>query len=271
MARRRTFSSWRASSDPLMKSESALCELSLAVKMKSSPASTIILATGCEQIVAEKDWAQRGEPRAVRGQPAFDGVALAILLFGAVLGRDQLGHQGDDLGMAGRHDGGRQQAMIALGLAVGALAGQTIRAGELLRAEIFRSVPGDERPSAQPAEGLPQGGPGQQRLDAFETGPHKRGVGLVQRVADIIVRRNSADPEKGLAIGAPLALFQRALKGKKRRALHEKHRESRKTEVRDLDIAATPLSRVGKRRAYGLQAGQKGGQKLHPNHESDFC
>ncbi len=52
-----------------------------------------------------------------------------------------------------------------------------------------------------------------------------------------------------------MALLQHALKGEKRGALHEKHRESRKAEVRDRDIAATPLSRVGKSRTYGLQAG----------------
>ena len=134
-----------------------------------------------------------------------------------------------------------------------------------------RSVPGDQGSAAQPTEGLPHGRLGQQRLHAFETGLQKRGVGLVQHVADIIVGGNSADAEQGLGVGAALALLQRALKGQKRRTLHEKHRESRKAEVRDLDIAATPLSRVGKSRANGLQAGQKGGQELHPNPESDFC
>ena len=78
-------------------------------------------------------------------------------------------------------------------------------------------------------------------------GRSKRGVGLVQHVADVIVRRNFADPEQGLAVGAAMAFLQRALKGEKRRALHEKHRESRKAEIGDLDIAATPLSRVAEK------------------------
>lgn len=85
-----------------------------------------------EQVVAQIDRTQRRDPCVVIVEPALDGVALAILLLGAVLRRDELGHQGNDLGMAGRDDGRRQKAMIMLGLAVGAFAGQTVRAAELL-------------------------------------------------------------------------------------------------------------------------------------------
>ena len=55
-----------------------------------------------EQIVAEKDGTQRAQPRGVLGVPALDGVAFAVLFFGAVLRRDELGNQRHDLGMAGR-------------------------------------------------------------------------------------------------------------------------------------------------------------------------
>jgi hypothetical protein len=34
--------------------------------------------------------------------PALGGIAFAVLFFGAVLRRDELGKQRDDLGMAGR-------------------------------------------------------------------------------------------------------------------------------------------------------------------------
>jgi hypothetical protein len=161
--------------------------------------------------------------------------------------------------------------MIVLGFPVGALAGETIRTAELLRAEILRPIPGDQGSAAQSTERLPHRRFGQQRLHAFETGLEKRRIDLIQPVADIIVGRNSADPEQGLAVGATLAFLQRALIGQKRRALHEKHRESRNAEVRNLNIAAAPLSRVGKSRTNGLQASKKGGQKLHPNPESDIC
>src|SRR5580658_11074374 len=108
-----------------------------------------------EEIIAQKDRAQRREPRAMLGEPAFDGVALAVLFLGAILGRDELGHQGDNLGVAWRHDRRRQQTMIVLGLPVGALAGETIRTAELLRAEILRPVPGDQGSAAQPTKRLP--------------------------------------------------------------------------------------------------------------------
>jgi hypothetical protein len=114
-------------------------------------------------------------------------------------------------------------------------------------------------------------GSAQQRLHAFETRLQKRGVSLVQPVANVIVGGNSADAEQRLALGAALALLHRALIGQKGRALHEKHRERRKTEIGDLDIAATPLSRVGKSRTNALQGSKKRGQELHPNPESDFC
>jgi hypothetical protein len=161
--------------------------------------------------------------------------------------------------------------MIVLGFPVGALAGETIQTAELLRAEILRSVPGHQGSAAQPTQRLPHGRLGQQRLHAFETGLQQCGVDLVQPVADIIVGGNPADSEQGLAVRATLAFLQRSLIGQKRRALHEKHRESRNAEVGNLDIAAAPLSRVGKSRTNGLQAGKKGGQELHPNPESDIC
>ena len=42
-----------------------------------------------EQIVAEIDRAQRRDPSVVTVEPAFDGVAFAVLFFGAVLGLDR--------------------------------------------------------------------------------------------------------------------------------------------------------------------------------------
>ena len=202
-----------------------------------------------EQIVAQKHGAQRREPCAMLVEPALDGVAFAVLLLGAVLGRDEFRHQRHDLGMAGRHDRRRQHRMIALGLAVGALARQTVRATELLRAEELRSVPGDQGPSAQPAEGLPHRRLAKQRLHAFETRLQQRGVRLVQKVADVIVGGNPADAEQRLAVGAAVAFLHRALIGQKRRALHEEHRERRKTEIGGRDVAAPPLAWVAESRA----------------------
>src|ERR1700693_5986246 len=173
--------------------------------------------------------------------------------------------------MARRHDSGRQQAMTIIFFAVGALAGETVRTAELLRAEILRPIPGDQGSAAEPTESLTHGRLTQQRLHAFETGLQKRRVGLVQHVANVIVGGDSADAKQRLTVGAALALFQRALLRQKGSAPHEKPRSRRKAETGHLDIAATPLSPTGKSRTNGLQAGKKGGQELHPNPESGFC
>jgi hypothetical protein len=82
-------------------------------------------------------------------EPALDRVALAILFLGSVLGRDELGHQRNNFGVAGRHDRRRQEAMIVLASAVGALAGETVRTADLLGTIILRSVPGDQSSAAQ--------------------------------------------------------------------------------------------------------------------------
>src|SRR5208337_3141283 len=112
--------------------------------MKSAPASFTILATGWQaNRSSPRNTGRNGARRAMLAEPAFGGVAFAVLLLGAVLGRDEFRHQRHDLGMAERHHRRRQHGMIALGLAVGALARQTVRATELLRAEDLRPVPGD--------------------------------------------------------------------------------------------------------------------------------
>ena len=203
-------------------------------------------------------------------EPAFDGVALAILFFGAVLRRDELRHQRHDFGVAGRHDRRRQHGMIRLDLAVGALAREAMRAAELLRAKELGSVPGDEGSAAQSAKGLAQRRLGQQRFQTLETGREQRRVRLVEHVADVIVGGNFLDPEQGLAIGAALAFLQGALEGQKRGALHEKHREGRQAEIGHGDIAAASLPGVRKGGANGFQTRQKGRQKLHPDGESFF-
>ena len=99
--------------------------------------------------------------------------------------------------------------MIVIFFAVGALAGETVRTAELLRAEILRPIPGDQGSAAEPTERLPHGRLGQQPLHAFETGLQKRGVGLVQPVANVIVGGNSADTEQRLTVGAAMTLLQR--------------------------------------------------------------
>jgi hypothetical protein len=119
--------------------------------------------------------------------PALDRVALAVLFFGAVLGRDKLRAQRDDIGMPGRHDGRRQQSVIVLELAVGAFARQTMRATKLLRTEILGPIPGYERSIAEPAKNLAPWRLGEPSLQANKAGRQPRGIGRVEPVADVIV------------------------------------------------------------------------------------
>ena len=133
-----------------------------------------------EEIVGQIHRAQRLQARAVLLEPAFDGVALAILLLGAVLFGDELRRERNDLRMSRRDHGRSQHGMIALDLAVAALARLAMRAGDLLAAEILGSVEGDERSAAEPAEGLAHGRFEQQPLRVTqsraraEPGPRRR-------------------------------------------------------------------------------------------------
>jgi len=82
------------------------------------------------------------------------------------------------------------------------------------------------------------------------------------------LRRDPLDAEQGLAVRAAVAFLQPPLERKEGRALHEKHRERRQTEIGHGDVPAPTLARVRKRGANGLQARQKRRQNLHPQGES---
>jgi hypothetical protein len=217
-----------------------------------------------EQIVGQVHRAQELEARGMLHEPAFDGVALAILLFGAVLFGDELRRERDDLRMSRRDHGRSQHGMIALDLAVAPLARVATRAGDLLAAEILGSVEGDERSAAEPPERLAQGRFEKPPLRVREAGREQGRVRPVEHVPDIIVGRDLLDAEQGLTVRPALALLQLTLKGQKRRALHEKHGEGRQPEIGHADIAAPPIARVRKRGAYRLQPREKRRQDRHP-------
>ena len=203
-------------------------------------------------------------------EPAFDGVALAILLLSAVLFDDELRRERDDLGMSRRDHRRAQHGMIALDLAVAALARLAMRAGDLLAAEILGPVEGDEGSAAEPAERLAHRRFEKQPLRVPEARREQSRIRAVEHIPDIIVGRDLLDPEQGLAVRPSLAFLQLPLKRQKRRALHEKHGEGRQTEIRHGDVAAPTLARVRKRRANRPKARQKRRQNLHPPRESCF-
>ncbi len=217
-----------------------------------------------EEIVGEIHRAQRLQARPVLFMPAFDGVSLAILLLGAILFGDELRRQRNDLGMSRRDHGRRQKGMITLDLAIGAFARQAMRAGDLVAAEIFAPVEGDEGSVAEPAEGFAHRGLEQQPFRVLEAGREPRRGRIVEHVADVVVRRDLLDAEQGLAVRAPVAFLQPALERKEGRALHEEHRKGRHTEIGHGDVSAPTLARVRKSGANGPQARQQRRQNLHP-------
>src|SRR5580700_774899 len=167
--------------------------------------------------------------------------------------------------MAGRDGRRRQQGVVALHLAVGALAREAMRTAELLRAEILGAVPGDQDAVVKSREARPQRRRSEQLLHALEAGLQQRRIDAIEHVADIIVGGDCPDPEQALAVRAPLALLQGALERQKRRALHEKQGKRRKPEVRHRDVAAAPFPGVRKSRAHRAQLSHQRPQKLHPD------
>ena len=86
------------------------------------------------------------------GQPALGGGPLAVLLLRPVLGRDELGRQRQDLGVAGRDHAGTEKGVEIFRAAVRAPARRALRAADLARAEVLGAVERDQQPAAQALE-----------------------------------------------------------------------------------------------------------------------
>jgi hypothetical protein len=170
--------------------------------------------------------------------------------------------------VAGGDDGGRQHRMVALDLAVGALARLTVRAAELLRAEIFGSIERDQRASAQALESLHAAVVAQRRHRGIENALQMIGMHRIEHRADMIVGWDLRHPEQRLAIGGLLAFLERLLMRKERLRLHEEQRKRRKSNVRHR-IAALALPLVGKGGARIFQAANQMVEDYHPDLESE--
>jgi hypothetical protein len=141
-------------------------------------------------------------------EPALDGIAFAVLLLGAILGRDEFRRQRHDLGMAGRHDRRRQQTMIALDLPLARL--RVRKCGHPSFREQKNSVPSQAirvLPPSRP-KACRIGGSASSVSRRSEAGLQQRGVRLVQNVADVTVGVDAADGEQGLAVGAATRFSQ---------------------------------------------------------------
>ena len=221
-----------------------------------------------EQVVAEIDRLVACQGGAMLGQPALGSVALAILLFRAVLRGDELGRQRQHLLVAGCHQAGAEKGVEELGAAIGATPRGALRAMDLARAEVLGPVERDQHASVEALER-------RQRVGGNRHGLHEqpvegRGRGAVQHHADIVVRRDRRHSEQRLAVRSAMALRQGALMGQERRAAHEEQRERRQADIRHRvgAIALRPLSPVRKTGADLLQIRDQALQRAHASVES---
>ena len=198
-----------------------------------------------EQIVAEIDRLEMGISWAAGGQPAAGGSRLAVLLLVPVLRHDELRRQRQHMGVARRHHRCAEEAVEVFDPAVAALPARTLRAMDLARGEVLRSVERDQHVTAQTPERLEAATRLGLRDDLLEQPVEPSWRRAVQHLPDVVVCRDRRHAEQGLAIRPAVALRQRPLIRQKRRALHEEHSESRKPDVchRVSDVAPPPLVR----------------------------
>ena len=221
-----------------------------------------------EEIVAQVDRPKPSHRRTMPGQPAFGGVAFAVLLLGAILGRDELGGQRQDACMARRHDRGAEKAVEIFGAAVRPPAGRAASAMDLARAKVLRSVQRDQRPATEALKRREHAF----GLDRFEEQRIEcRGRGAVEHQADVGIARDGGHAEPGLTVGPALSFLQRALVRQERWTAHEEHRERGQTDVGHAVFPVTPLALAPIRQtgADGFQLGDQRSQGVHGGIESE--
>jgi hypothetical protein len=112
--------------------------------------------------------------------------------------------------------------VVILSLAVGSLAGKTVRATQLLRTEILGPVQRHQSSFPQPLKGLQTIVLAQMLQDLVEAGLQGFWGDRIEHQANVVVSRNFLHAEQGLAIRAALAFLQPPLVRQKRLTLHEK-------------------------------------------------
>ncbi|MGA2291602.1 DUF2927 domain-containing protein, partial [Bradyrhizobium sp.] len=223
-----------------------------------------------EQVVTKKDRIEPCVARAVGGQPSLGRGVLAVLLFRAILRRDEFRLERDNLVVSGRDQCRPEHRMEILGLSFAAQPGRAMPTMDVLGAEIFRSIQGDQHMIPQPTKSIQAVGHRFQRRDRI--GKHRMKpfrLCRIQHVANMVVAGDLGDPEQALAVRTPVPLLQPQLMRQKRGALHEKHRERRHPDV---------AHRVGHVRSSALvrkcfqapsQRTEEGLKGPHPHTEAD--
>ena len=142
--------------------------------------------------------------RAARPEPAFGGVDLAVLFFGAVLGNDELGLQGNDARLV-RADDDRGDGGVKMGgRAVGVRLVGTVRAMDVVRlgGEVMGAVQGDHLGVVEGglSHGLKQTALLGDPIHFIEHVKQTLGLDRVEHVADVTVARDVFDAEEGLRV-----------------------------------------------------------------------
>ena len=206
------------------------------------------------QVVAEVHRAQRGAAAAVGLQPALGGLALAVLLVGAVPGGRELRRQRQRLRPARRHDVGGEHPVEVLGAAVAALVCRAVVAADVARAEELRAVQGDEDAAVEAAHRFESAARVEvldervervvevRRRDAVEQAARQRAV------PDMVAARDARQPEQGVRVGAAAVRGERPLVRQGRRRLHEEHRQRRHA---DVGHRVAPVAAAARVRQFG--------------------
>src|SRR5271157_5296482 len=185
-----------------------------------------------KQIVAEIDRVECRVALTVGGQPALGRHVLTILLRRPVLRDDEFRLQRDDLVVPGCHQRGRQHAVVIFRLARASDPGRAVWAMDLPRGVILRAVERDQHAPAEPAEHVEAAVDSPELIDGFsEYRMQQRRGGRIQHIPNVIVAGDFGDAEQAGAVGAAMPLLELPLMCQERRALHEKHREGRHSDV----------------------------------------
>ena len=220
------------------------------------------------QVVAEVDRGQIGATLAVGIEPAPDRHGLAVLLVMAVLRHHELRRQGQHLMVPGRHQGGGQKRMEILDI-VAAPTGRAVAAVQLLGAEVFGAVEGDQHMSVQPAKRLQPARALQLRQRGGEQRMKMPRIDRVQHRPNVVVARDRGHAEQGFTVRSPLPLGQVPLMREKRRALHEEQRKRRQPDVGHAVAAVRTLPFVRQRGTTMSKRCDQAVQRLHADFESE--
>ena len=187
------------------------------------------------QVVAEEDGPEGAQWVDGGGQPAFGGVAFAVLLaffvgavvVGVVLGLDEVGQQGQGAVVAvGDKGGAEHDVEVLLGLVLADMADGAEGATDGVGALELDTVESDGDAAVEAQEGI-QGAVVAGGLQAVgKQGGEVVGVVAIEEIANGVVARNVLDTEQGLAIGASGLLLHAALEVEEGGGLEEEGGES---------------------------------------------